>query len=74
MRDTAAEAAYVKARAEGKPVDPAVKTYGPTKKPIIPLKLNLTPAEKADLVLYLKSLNGPPLDPLVSDPSAFPKE
>ena len=41
MRDTAAEAAYVKARAEGKPVDPGVKTYGPTKKPIIPLKLNL---------------------------------
>ena len=54
MRDTAAEAAYVKARAEGKPVDPSVKVYGPTKKPIIPLKLNLTPQEKADLVLFLK--------------------
>lgn len=72
MRDTAAEAAYVKARAEGKPVDPAVKTYGPTKKPIIPLKLNLTAPEKADLVLFMKALNGEPLDPLVSDPAKFP--
>ncbi len=44
MRDTAAEVAYLKARAEGKPVDPAVKTYGPAKKPIIPLKLNLSAA------------------------------
>jgi cytochrome c peroxidase len=73
MRDTAAEAAYIKARAEGKPVDPNVKTYGPTKKPIIPLKLNLTAQEKANLVLFLKALNGDPLDPLVSDPKAFPK-
>lgn len=73
MRDTAAEAAYVKARAEGKPVDPNVKTYGPAKKPVIPLKLNLTAQEKADLVLFLKALNGDPLDPLVSDPTKFPK-
>ena len=73
MRDTAAEAAYVKARAEGKPVDPAVKTYGPTKKPVIPLKLNLSAQEKSDLVLFLKALNGDPLDPLVSDPTKFPK-
>jgi cytochrome c peroxidase len=72
MRDTAAEAAYVASRAEGKPVDPAVKTYGPTKKPVIPLKLNLTAPEKADLVLFLKALNGDPLDPLVSDPEKFP--
>jgi cytochrome c peroxidase len=72
MRDTAAEAAYLKARAEGKPVDAAVKTYGPAKKPIIPLKLNLTAQEKADLVLFLKALNGDPLDPLVADPMKFP--
>lgn len=72
MRDTAAEAAYLKARAEGKPVDAAVKTYGPAKKPIIPLKLNLTVPEKADLVLFLKALNGDPLDPLVADPAKFP--
>lgn len=73
MRDTQAEAAYVKARAEGKPVDPSVKTFGPAKKPIIPLKLNLSTQEKADLVLFLKALNGDPLDPLVSDPAKFPK-
>ncbi len=72
MRDTAAETAYVKTRAEGKPVDAGVKTYGPTKKPIIPLKLNLTVQEKADLVLFLKALNGESLDPLVSDPAKFP--
>jgi cytochrome c peroxidase len=73
MRDTAAEVAYLKARANGKPVDRAVKTYGPAKKPIIPLKLNLSTQEKADLVLFLKALNGDPLDPLVSDPAKFPK-
>jgi cytochrome c peroxidase len=72
MRDTAAEAAYIQARTEGKPVDPAVKTYGPSKKPIIPLKLNLSAQEKADLVLFMKALNGDPLDPLVSDPAKFP--
>jgi cytochrome c peroxidase len=72
MRDTAAEAAYLKNRAEGKPVDPNVKTYGATKKPIIPLKLNLTAQEKADLVLFLKALNGDPLDPIVADPAKLP--
>jgi len=74
MRDTTAEAAYLKARAAGKSADPAVKTYGPTAKPIIPMKLNLTAAEKADLVLFLKALNGDPLDPLVSDPAKFPRK
>jgi cytochrome c peroxidase len=72
MRDTAAEAEYVKARAEGKPVDTNVKTFGPHKKPIIPLKLNLTTQEKADLVLFLRALNGEKLDPLVADPAKFP--
>lgn len=72
MRDTAAEAAYLRARAEGKPVDPAVKTFGPSKKPIIPLPLNLTAQEKADLILFMKGLNGDPLDPLVADPKKFP--
>ena len=73
MRDTAAEAAYITARAAGQPADPKVKTYGPTNKPVIPFKLNLTAQEKADLVLFLKALNGDPLDPLVSDPEKFPK-
>jgi cytochrome c peroxidase len=73
MRDTAAEAAYLKARAEGKPLPADVKTFGPAKTPIIPFKLNLTAQEKADLVLFLKALNGDPLDPLIADPAAYPK-
>jgi cytochrome c peroxidase len=73
MRDTAAEAAYNLARAEGKPLPADVKTFGPSKTPIIPFKLNLTAQEKADLVLFLKALNGDPLDPLLADPDKFPK-
>ncbi|MCS7020528.1 MAG: cytochrome C peroxidase [Gemmataceae bacterium] len=73
MRDTAAEAAYLRARAAGQPVDPNVRTFGPAKRPIIPLKLNLTPQEKADLVLFLKALNGDPLEPIVADPNKFPE-
>ncbi len=71
MRDTAAEAAYLRARAAGMPVDPAVRTFGPSKKPIIPFKLNLSPADKADLVLFLRALNGAPIDPVVADPERF---
>jgi cytochrome c peroxidase len=68
LRDTTAEAAYVRARNAGQPVDPAVKTFGPSRKPIIPLKLNLSAAEKADLVLFLRGLAGDPIDPVVADP------
>lgn len=71
MRDTEAEAAYIQARATGKPVDPNVKTFGPDKKPIIPFKLNLTPEEKADLVLFMKALESDPVDPIVADPKRF---
>jgi cytochrome c peroxidase len=71
MRDTEAEAAYHRARAAGKPVDPAVKTFGPAKKPIIPFQLKLTTEEKAALVLFLKSLNGDSFDPIVADPEKF---
>jgi cytochrome c peroxidase len=73
MRDTAAETAYLKARAAGQPVDTKVLTFGPARRPIIPLKLNLTPQEKADLILFLKALNGDPLDPLLTDPTRFPE-
>lgn len=69
MRDTAAEAAYLKARAAGQPVDPNVRTFGPAKKPIIPFPLKLTKDEKAELVLFLKSLHGDPVDPMVADPA-----
>jgi cytochrome c peroxidase len=69
LRDTTAEAAYVRARNAGQPADPNVKTFGQSRKPIIPLKLNLTPDEKADLVLFLRGLTGDPMDPIVADPS-----
>ncbi len=69
LRDTTAEAAYARARAAGQPVDAGVKTFGPSKKPIIPLKLNLSADEKADLVLFLRGLNGEPIDPVVADPT-----
>ncbi len=69
LRDTTAEAAYLRAKAAGQPVDAAVKVFGPSKKPIIPLKLNLTADDKADLVLFMRSLNGEPIDPVVSDPT-----
>ena len=70
MRDTAAEAAYQAARAGGRALDPNVKTFGPSRKPIIPLKLGLTAGEKADLVLFLRALQGDPIDPVVADPTA----
>jgi len=69
LRDTTAEASYVRAKAASQPVDAAVKTFGPSKKPIIPLKLNLTADDKAALVLFLRALNGEPIDPVVSDPT-----
>jgi cytochrome c peroxidase len=69
MRDTAAEAAYLKAKAAGQPVDPNVKVFTSGGLPIVPFKLNLTKDEKADLVLFLKSLEGDPIDPMVADPA-----
>jgi cytochrome c peroxidase len=73
MRDTAAEATYLRARNSGAPLPTGVATFGASKTPIIPFKLNLTATEKADLVLFLKALNGDPLDPLVADPAKYPK-
>lgn len=68
MRDQAAEEAYLKDPA-GKPKPPAFTRGG---KPVIPLKLGLTAGEKADLVLFLKALQGDPVDPVVADPNRFP--
>ena len=74
MRDTNAEDAFLKAKADGTAYtgpQPALFTRGG--RPIIPFKLNLTPAEKADLVLFMKALNGDPVDSIVADPAKFPK-
>jgi hypothetical protein len=44
-----------------------VKLLGPNQKPIAPLKLNLSVPEKRDLVLFLRALQGDPVDRVVSD-------
>ena len=72
MRDTVAEDAYVRAKATGGVYSgpaPAMFTRGG--RPIIPFKLNLTADEKAALVLFLKALQGDPIDPMVADPTRF---
>jgi len=73
MRDLEAEAAYVRAKASGSTYNgPKPALFTRSGWPIIPFKLNLTLAEKADLVLFLKALQGDPIDPVVADPSDFP--
>jgi cytochrome c peroxidase len=72
MRDENAERAWYKARAEGKDYrGPEVKVYDG--KAIVPLKLNLTKQEKADVVLFLRSLQGDDPDPIVANPKLMPK-
>lgn len=69
MRDFDAEKKFEQARAAGKKYDgPPVMIFGSDEKPIVPLKLNLTPQEKKDLVVYLLGLQGDPIDPIVADP------
>jgi cytochrome c peroxidase len=76
MRDYEAEKAYLLG-VENKTgyTGPPVQVMGKAKTPVVPLKLNLSPEEKADLVLFLRSLQGDPADPMVADPAklAFSK-
>jgi cytochrome c peroxidase len=68
MRSAEAEAAYAQSVADGTEYKgPPVKLFGAAKTPIVPLALNLTPAEKKDLVLFLRALQGDPADPIVAD-------
>jgi cytochrome c peroxidase len=68
MRDYDAEKAYERTRREKQPYKgPEVKLFGPERKPVAPLRLNLTPQEKKDLVLFLRALQGDPADPVVAD-------
>jgi cytochrome c peroxidase len=70
MRDYDAEKAYllsVENKTEYK--GPPVQLMGKSQLPVVPLKLNLSKEEKADLVLFLRSLQGDPADPMVADPS-----
>ncbi|MFO0809553.1 MAG: cytochrome c peroxidase [Gemmataceae bacterium] len=68
MRDIPTEQATISGKVDIK----GVQYFGKSKKPIIPLKLGLTPQEKKDLVTYLRSLQGEAFDPIVADPSKLP--
>ena len=68
LRDYDAETELEKARAAGRKYEgPEVKLLGPNHTPIAPLKLNLSTPEKRDLVLFLRALQGDPVDRVVSD-------
>jgi cytochrome c peroxidase len=74
MRDYDAEKAYLLSQQQKTPYNgPEVKLFGKDQKPIVLLKLNLTPQEKRDLVLFLRALQGDPADPIVADRSRFPQ-
>ena len=67
MRDFEAERAYLR---DPKGYNgPKVYLFGEAQTPIVPLRLNLTPQEKADLVLFLRALQGRPVDPIVANPT-----
>ncbi|HVK19183.1 MAG TPA: cytochrome c peroxidase [Fimbriiglobus sp.] len=73
MRDTAAEDAYLKAKAEGKEAAlPKPAAAGEQGRLVVPLKLSLSVQEKADLILFLKALQSDPVDPVVADPQKSP--
>ncbi len=73
MRDETAERVYEMSRRHKTPYQgPKPFLFGPDQRPIIPLKLNLTKQDKADLVLFLRALEGEPVDAFVADPKAPP--
>jgi cytochrome c peroxidase len=74
MRDYEAEKAYELSRLDKTPYKgPEVKLFGKDKKPIVPLRLNLTAQEKQDLVMFLRSLQGDPADPIVAQRDRMPQ-
>jgi cytochrome c peroxidase len=67
MRDFDAEKAYLVNRLKQQPYKgPQAFTFGPDSRPVVPLRLNLTPQEKRDLVLFLRALQGDDVDPVVA--------
>jgi cytochrome c peroxidase len=73
MRDFEAEKAYILAKKSGKKyTGPKVYLFGPDETPVVPLELKLTAQEKKDLVLFMKALQGDPVDPIVADPNHMP--
>lgn len=74
MRDKDAEAAYRKAKAEGKkPELPKGAMLDRAGNPVIPFLLKLTVEEKANLVLFLRALQGDPVAAEVADEKWMPK-
>jgi cytochrome c peroxidase len=74
MRDEDAEKAYLMSQQNHTPYKgPEVKVFGKDQKPIVPLKLNLTPQEKRELILFLRALQGDPADPIVADRRKLPQ-
>ncbi|MGH7173315.1 MAG: cytochrome-c peroxidase, partial [Gemmataceae bacterium] len=68
MRDYEAEKAYLLSQQKHTSYKgPEIKLFGKDQKAIVPLKLNLMPPEKRDLVLFLRALQGDPADAIVAD-------
>lgn len=66
MRDNDAEKAFVAAKNGGpKYTGPAPALFTAGGWPIVPKKLELSPQEKKDLVLFLRALEGEPVHPLL---------
>ncbi|HWG46887.1 MAG TPA: cytochrome c peroxidase [Gemmataceae bacterium] len=74
MRDEDAERAYILSQQPKTPQKGnEVKLFGKDRKPIAAFKLNLTPPEKRDLVLFMRALQGDPADAIVADRDKMPR-
>ncbi len=69
MRDLDAERKYLENPKAWKGKAPL---FGPDNVPVIPLKLNLTKQEVEDVVMFMKALQGTPVDSSVADPNRMP--
>lgn len=75
MRDLDAERAWIRRReAEGLGPTPDVREFGGGRRAIVPLRLKLTSDDKRDLVLFVRSLSGDPVDPVVSGEEVMPED
>jgi cytochrome c peroxidase len=73
LRDLPAERAYEISRRDKTPYEgPEVKLCGKDQKPIVRLALGLEPQQRKDLALFLRALQGDPVDPLVADREKMP--
>jgi cytochrome c peroxidase len=68
MRDYNAEKAYHMSKSKGTPyTGPKVQFVGKNKTPIVPLELKLSPQEEKNLALFMRALQGDPMDPMIAD-------